>query len=429
MKKIFGSLIWALVWAFTLSGVSAQEKGETGKENIKVLYTDQSGYAHEELQRLRGFFQELTGIDVNLEYVKYENQSEKIGASAATYDALSLDQIWLADFVSKGLLSPLDGYLTKKISQDITPAVLQAFQYQKQTWAFPFLVNFQVLFYNEKMLKDAGFESLPQSLEDLVAQMKVLKQKKIVEYPWTDSWAQAEGLICEYVWLTGAFGGDLFDEAGKPVFDQQPGTMALEFMLKLLKEQFAQPSILTKDEIAVKDDFIGGQAAFTSNWLFQSGLLDDPKMSEIVNQGKMGLLPASGGSTTKTSSVGGFQGIAITEASKKKAAAWKWIKFFTSPLVQRAYRFEMPIWTSVQTSPDANLLDPMLAIKREQLTNVHHRPNLPNYANVSSILQKYLHLALEGNMEPTAALKQAKTEIETLSTENPVSKERDLGKK
>jgi multiple sugar transport system substrate-binding protein len=364
---------------------------------------------------LGSIFSELTGIEVKIDYIDYNDQYEKIVGSASIYDVLSLDQIWLADFVSKGLLAPLDDYITKRMKRDCVPAVLKAFQYQNETWAFPFLVNFQLFFYNENMVKAAGFKNPPKSLEAMVEQMRAMKERGIIEYPWTDSWDQSEGLINEYVWLTAAFGGSLFDEAGKPVFDQKAGTMALKFMVMLLKEQLAHPKILTNDEIAAKDDFISGQAAFTSNWIFQAGFLDDPKVSTIIKQGKMGLLPASESITSTTASVGGFQGIAIPAASQQKEAAWKWIKFFTSPLVQRAYFFEMPIWTSVQTSQDANMLDPMMTIKREQLLNVHHRPNIPNYSEVSLILQKYIHLTLKGRMEATAALKQAKTEIEALA--------------
>jgi len=410
MKKIFTLFVCVLVWTFTLSATPAQE---TVKE-INVMYTAQSGYHPNELKMIKNLFTELTGIEVKIDYINYDDQYEKILETASTYDVLSLDQIWLADFVSKGLLAPLDNYITKRMKKDIAPAVIRAFQYKNRTWTFPFLVNFQLFFYNEKMIKAAGFKDPPKSLEAMVEQMKAMKEQGVVEYPWTDSWDQGEGLLSEYIWLTAAFGGNIFDEEGKPVFDQKPGVMALKFMVMLLKEQLARPIILTNDEIVAKDDFISGQAAFTSNWLFQAGFLNDPNVSTIVSQGKMGLLPASEAITTKTASVGGFQGIAITAASQKKEAAWTWVKFFTSPLVQRAFLFEMPIWTSVQTSQDATMLDPMMDMKREQLLNVHHHPNIPNYSDVSLILQKYIHSTLKGRMEATAALKQAKTEIEAL---------------
>jgi len=413
MKKIFSLFSCVFIWAFMGSAVVAQENNV----NIHVIYIANSGYHADELKMLSNIFKDLTGIEVHIDSVSYDNLYARTVDSASKYDVLSLDQIWLADFVSKGLLTPLNNYITKDMNKDITPVVLEAFQYQDQIWAFPFLMNFQLLFYNEDMLNSAGFQNPPNSLETLVKQMKAIKKQGIVEYPWTDSWNQSEGLISEYVWLTGAYGGDIFDDKGGPIFDQKPGVRALEFMVMLLKEQLAHPTILTNDELAVKDDFISGQAAFTSNWTFQYGFMNDPQMSEIVKQSKMGLLPASEKISAKTSSVSGFQGIAITTASENKEAAWQWIKFLTSPLVQRAFLFEMPIWTSVQTSQDAKMLDPMVTIKREQLMGLHHRPNVPNYSNISSILQKYIYLSLKGRMEPAAALKQAKAEIEALIAE------------
>ena len=72
----------------------------------------------------------------------------------------------------------------------------------------------------------------------------------------------------------------------------------------------------------------------------------------------------------------------------------------------------MPIWTSVQTSKDAEMLIPGLKIKRTQLGNVHHPPKLENYSAISAILQQHLYAALERTLEPAEALKQAKIEIE-----------------
>lgn len=410
MKKIVIVFIGSLVWAFTYVSVFAEETTQT----ISMMHTAQSGYHPDDLQMLTKIFKDLSGIEVNIDYIRYEDQYEKVPELASTYDVLSLDQIWLADFASKGFIIPLDKYITKKIRTDINPAILKAFQYQRQTWAFPFLANFQLLFYNTMMLEKAGFARPPATLEEMVEQMITLKDQGIVKYPWTDAWRQNEGLICEFVWLTRAFGGKLFDKKGLPVFDQNPGVEALEFMVMLLKDQLANPNILTHDEIAAKDDFISGEAAFTSNWIFQTGLPDNPEVSKIVGQKSIGSLPASKTITQKTASVSAFQGIAITANSKQKDLAWKWITFLTSPLVQRAFLFEMPIWISVQTSKDVNILDPRMSIKRAQLQNVYHRPNIPNYPEISLVLQRHIYAALEGRIEPSDALSKAKTEIETL---------------
>jgi multiple sugar transport system substrate-binding protein len=116
----------------------------------------------------------------------------------------------------------------------------------------------------------------------------------------------------------------------------------------------------------------------------------------------------------KTASVSGFQGAAILANSNNKEAAKKWLRFCTSPIIQRAYLTEMPVWKSVAQSSYAKTMDPYMPIKAEEIAAVHHRPRVAAYTQTSSILQKYIHQALEGKMTPKDALDQAKKEIEAL---------------
>lgn len=395
---------------------------EAPAAEINVLYMAQAAYQPEDVAGWARLFTDVTGIKVNVDFVKYDEQHEKVVASAIaatpTYDVFSLDLIWTAEFASKGFCVPLDDKIAG-FKDDIPAPIMDAFVYDGKTWAMPFLANFQLFFYNVNMIKRAGFPGArPKTLEEMVEMMKAMKKRGIVEYPWTDSWNQKEGLTCEYVWLTGAFGGDTFDENGKPIFNEGPGLKALEFMVMLLKEGLASPKSLTNDEPAARDDFIAGQAAFTSNWTFQYGSLDDPETSKIVGQAKMGLLPVSKDALGKypndTASVSGFQGAAILANSNNKEAAWKWLRFCTSPVLQRAYLTEMPVWTSVSTSAYAATMDPVMDIKSKQIANVHHRPRVPVYTETSSILQKYIHQALTMKMAPKEALDKAKAEIEAL---------------
>lgn len=396
------------------------ETSGTSGGKVNVLYMAQSAYQPEDVEAWAKLFEDISGIKVNVDFVKYDEQHEKVVtsaiASSATYDVFSLDLIWTAEFAEKGFCIPLDDFIAD-FKKDIPDAIMDAFVYKEKTWALPFLANFQLFFYNVDIIKKAGFSGEPpKTLEEMVEMMKAMKSKGILEYPWTDSWNQKEGLVCEYVWLTGAFGGDTFDKNGKPIFNEGPGLEALEFMVMLLNEGLASPKCLTNDEPAARDDFIAGMAAFTSNWTFQYGALDDPEVSKIVGQSKMGLLPVSKSVVSKypTASVSGFQGAAILANSKNIEAAKKWLRFCTSPIVQRAYLTEMPVWTSVSTSTYAKTMDPMMGIKAEQISYVHHRPKVPAYPETSSILQKYIHQALQKAMTPKEALDKAKEEIEAI---------------
>ena len=416
MRKFI--LVLLMVGVLLVSGVFTA----MAAEEINVIYTAQAAYQPNEIRDMADLFEELSGIKVNLEFVKYDEQHEKVVASAVapipTYDVFSLDLIWTAEFASKGFCVALDDYMSPAVKEDIAPAIMDAFVFDGKTWAMPFLANFQLFFYNIDMIKKAGFDAAPKTLEEMVEQMEAIKAKGTCKYPWTDSWNQKEGLTCEYVWLTGAFGGDTFDKDAKPIFNTGPGLKALEFMVMLLDKGLASPKSLTNDEPAARDDFIAGNAAFTSNWTFQYGSMNDPSISKVVGAGKMGLLPVAkdvlGKYTYNTASVSGFQGAAILANSKNKEAAWKYVRFITSPIVQRAYLTEMPVWTSVQTSAYAKTMDPVMDVKAKEIASVHHRPKVPPYPEVSSILQRYIHSALTGKMEPKAALDKAKTEIEAV---------------
>ncbi len=379
-------------------------------KEIRMLCTARSGYLPENIQMVAKTFYHLSGIEVNIEYVRYADQYDRIREDASTYDVVTLDHIWLADFVAENLMAPLDSYFSKKVRADIEPVIRRAFQYDGKTWAFPFLLNLQMLFYHEEMLTKAGFEAPPATLEEMLEQMIALQEQGIITYPWSDAWKEGEGLICDFIWFTGAFGGKLFNRDGLPVFDQPAAVKALEFMVMLVKNQLADPRILEYDELAASTAFSSKQAAFTSNWFFQLGMKDP----ETGKRGSFALLPVSTGITEKTVTSGAFQGIGIVAASEKQDVAWKWIEFFTSPLVQRAFLFEMPVWTSVQTSQDANMLDPAMSTKRALLQEAISRPNIPGYQDISSVLQRYIHDALQGRLEPVDALSKAKTEVELI---------------
>ncbi len=421
-KALYLALIVLLAFGFFSCAQKEEAVTAAGEQQeLNVLYMAQAAYQPEDVESWAKIFTDITGIKVNVDFVKYDEQHEKVVASAiaatATYDVFSLDLIWTAEFASKGFCVPLDDKIAG-FKEDIPKPIMDAFVYDGQVWAMPFLANFQLFFYNEDMIRRAGFSGSPGTLEEMVTMMKAMKSKGIVEYPWTDSWNQKEGLTCEYTWLTGAFGGESFDANGKPIFNAGPGLEALEFMVMLLEEGLASPKSLTNDEPAARDDFIAGQAAFTSNWTFQYGSLDDPETSKVVGQAKMGLLPVSekalGMYPNDTASVSGFQGAAILANSNNKDAAWKWLRFCTSPILQRAYLTEMPVWSSVAESSYAATMDPVMDVKAKQIANVHHRPRVPAYTETSSILQKYIHLALQGKMAPKAALDKAKEEIEAL---------------
>jgi len=73
----------AVLVALCCVGVSAQE-------TLNVIYMAQAGYQPDDIRDMADLFESLTDTKVNITFVKYDEQHEKIVASAiapvATYD-------------------------------------------------------------------------------------------------------------------------------------------------------------------------------------------------------------------------------------------------------------------------------------------------------------------------------------------------------
>ncbi len=406
--------------ALPLTGGGARAGAATRSPGrLNVIYMAQAGYQPEQFEEMTREFTKRSGIEVALNIVRYDEEYQKIVTSAtspvATYDVVLVDLIWVAEFAEKKYVLPLERAMVERAKQDIPSGILEAFEYGGRIWAMPFLANLHFLFYNQHMLSQAGFSGPPRTIEEMEEQMRALKRKGVVEYPMIASWNQKEGLVCEYVWLVGAFGGEIFDSRNEPAFNAGPGVMALERMARWVREGLVNPLALTADELVVKDVFIAGKAAFAPNWTFLNALMDDPEVSQVVGQARMGLLPVAESVRSSTgrvsSSVSGFQGLAVTANSSRKAEAWQYIEVMTSPEVQGRFLEEVPVWSSLQSSPSARARDPWLDVKLEQMRWLHHRPKLVRYQEISAILQKFIHSALEGVMTPQRALDEAARRI------------------
>jgi multiple sugar transport system substrate-binding protein len=114
--------------------------------------------------------------------------------------------------------------------------------------------------------------------------------------------------------------------------------------------------------------------------------------------------------------LGGW-GFGISKSSKHQREAWQVIEYFNQPDIQRQYFLE----TGYVPSRKSLFTDDTLVAKYNYLPallqgaeNAVLRPPIPQYAQVSDILQRYLSAALTGSKTPEAAMKEAARETRTL---------------
>ena len=381
---------------------------------IRSLLFDQVGYDPAVLQSLADKFRSLhdNKVFISIETAHYRELYEGILAAGlskpAPYDVVALDQVWIAEFASRNQLLSLKEQIPDDARSDLMPSLLDAFSYKATNWAMPHILNVQSLYYNKGQLKSAGFDGPPRTLEDWYGQMTALRARVT---PYTDSWAEDEGLVSDFVRTTAQFGGDLFDASGKPLLLEQPAQRAAAFMRQLIDERLVRGDVAASNEADAMRAFLAGGVSFTTNWNFVWGAMSDPVYSQIIGQGGVAPIPAARSTGKDAASVSGFLGLGVLANSAHAELAVAWLRYLTSPQVQAQQTGQLPIWTSLQNSADVRKANPQIDVFLANLANARPRPKLVHYVEASAVLQRHLHDLFLGSVTPTAAMSAAQSEL------------------
>jgi multiple sugar transport system substrate-binding protein len=415
--KLRGIVPITLMLAWVLAGCSGPSSGPV---TLNGLFMKQAGYSEDDVTAATKEFQAANpGITVNLTFVPYEQLEQKIttSAEAGTYDVVLSDGPFTAKFAKSGLVQSVPELADADV-KDIFAGAIDSSVYQGKLYGMPWLNDVKYLFYNKAMLAKAGFNAPPKTLDEMIQMSKVLKAKKIVEYPMAWSWSQAEALMCDYTALAADFGGSMFDDTGKPVLTSDANKKALGFMVSTIKDGLSNPKSTEFIEDDVGNVFTGGQAAFALNWTYLYAWAKDPTKSKVVND--VGIAPVPGTAGVVSATVNGGQPLAITKGSKHPVEAWKYILFLTGRDFQKKYsKNSLPIWKSLYTDPEVVSNNPeVVATAKVQYEYIANRPKVPYYSNFSSQMQVSLQQALLGKKTPDAALSEAQTMAQGLASQN-----------
>ena len=147
-----------------------------------------------------------------------------------------------------------------------------------------------------------------------------------------------------------------------------------------------------------------------------SQISNDPKKSRVAGMIDITVLPHFQGGRS-VSTLGGWQ-FAISKYSRNKKLAWKFIKFMTSPRIQKILAIEAsqaPGRKSIYLDKEVLAKNPHFSKLMVVFENTVPRPEMPLYPLYSSILQRFYHIGLsyrQSRLEKLAA--QADKEVQQL---------------
>ncbi len=397
--------------------VACGSRGPTvnGEEVVNLLWSDvTNAYAP-----LLADIADATGIEIIQTIVPYNQRLDKINTAVlggADVDVVQMDTVWTAQFAAAGWVDDLTDRMPETMTADIPASALSAVMYKGRIYGIPLFNSAQHLFYNQRLLKEAGFDHPPTTLDEFVVQASQLTKPGQWGSIW--SWRQSEALVCD--WLSILFtqaGAQFLDDRDQAVFNTMGGTEALQWMIQLLyTHRGADPASLESTEDDVRKALQTGIYALTYNWEGVLPEANDPTKSPAAPHIRVALLP--GGSGAKSASVSGAEGWAILAHSKRKAAAWKLLESMASPAWQTKAAImtgNYPILASLYHDQTLQQAIQDFPVYGEQFTYLVTRPQLVSYARTSDILQTHLHRALLRKVSPKDAMDAAIDDINRAS--------------
>jgi multiple sugar transport system substrate-binding protein len=410
----------------TTAGSSTPVGGSNGSQGGKTLNIIASSDYQPLIENFAQQYKARSGNTVNLTAQAYNQTHDKIvsglASGGASYDIVVVDTVWTAEFAAANFIAPLDDRITKEVQDQLVPAALVSRSYKGKIYQWP-LFTMKFLYYNEKMLKDAGFSDAPKTWDELITQSKAIQQQGIAKFGTAWAFAQAEGLICDYVLMLNDFGGKYQDAQGKWILNQGAGVKTLEFMANTVtQDKIASPSSATLDDRTNRNLFLGGEIPFLVNWTSAYKQFTDPASSKVAADVRVGLIPGIKETGVISSSTTGGSGFGLAAKSTNKDAAWDFVK--TMIIDEEAQRRwlkdanQIPTYKKLYDDPQLLKDYPHFAQMRKQMDYGFGRPDLPWYGEWTQTMQLELNRALTGQKSSQQALDDAMKEINRLQGEN-----------
>ncbi|WP_030566667.1 extracellular solute-binding protein [Streptomyces aureocirculatus] len=307
-------------------------KKSGGKLSGTVTFWDTSNDAEKDTyEKLAKGFEKLhPGVEVKYVSVPFGEANAKFknaaGGNSGAPDVMRTEVAWVADFANLGYLAPLEGTAALDKPDDFLPQAAASTKFKGKTYAVPQTIDTLGLFYNKKMLKDAGV-AVPKTFDEVESAAKKVKSKS----GKTGLYLRGDDPYFYLPYLYGE-GGDLLDTKKKEItVDDAEGVAAFEVMKGLLDSKAAVTD--------ASDGYNNQLNAFKDGDVAM--VIDGPWSIEGALQGKraagkanLGVAPVPGGSARQASPQGGWN-LAAYAGSKNLDASYEFIKYMSSAKVQQ----------------------------------------------------------------------------------------------
>lgn len=414
-RKFWVTTFLTLSGILVLTGCSKEKNEGTVKENKNQEITFMIPDWGVPPQSMLAEFEKEKGIKVNIETVSWDDIRNKIAIAAsgnkAAADVFEVDWSWIGEFEDAQWLEPIE--LSQEDIKDI-PSI-STFIVNDRVLAVPYANDFRIGYYNKVIYQQAGLDE-PQTWNDVMKDMEILKEKNILKYPYTFPLNANEATTTSFIWLTYLRDGKVFNDDG--TLNRENTLTTLNFINDMLKKGLINPANLTLNGLDTYRQILSKDAAFMVGPTSFIARSVDPDQSKAIGEIEVILPPGKDSKATQTMAL--TEAVGVSSLSENKEAAKEFVKWYTSKETQKAFFKEIsaiPTRTSVLNEViDAGEIKNSGAMKE---TSILVKSPFPNgvpayYAEMSNSIYNAINSMASGNLTPEEAVNQIDSKIQEL---------------
>jgi len=433
-KKLVGLL---LIVCFTMVSITllgiTQEKPYKGTVLRLASMADQ--YA-DYLKVLGEKFEEVSGAKVEVDILGYTELYAKITSDYATdtklYDLATVDIVWSGGFAQKKWTVDLTPLILRDYVEldvpDILPVMWTQGSWEGKQVAFPMAGYANSLIYRKDLFDDPeekvafkaeyGYElRLPRTMDEMRDVATFFTRPDENLFGLVANGARGPAVAQDWMEYMRAFGGQIVDEEGNVVVNSPECLAALEFFVDIF-DKWAPPGAIGYWWDDRETTYRIGQSIMQSSWSIARAGYEDPAISLVFGKTAMGVTPTVPGVLPRLGFGGWGIGINADIDPERQAAAWAFIKWITTPEIQKEWMLHdgAPIRLSTLLDPELNAKMPWLSTMLKLFIHGdgEYRPRLPEYSQIQSILGLCVNQAITHELTPKEALDKAAEEIKAL---------------
>jgi multiple sugar transport system substrate-binding protein len=399
MKK---SIALLLILILTLSMTAF-----ASTEPVKLVIAARGGSHVDVINAVKADFEKENNCTIEVLGLENPDLKQKMSLDSrnakGAYDIVMLDDPWMPEVTDAGLLLNLTqaGYTDDTDFVTTSLALGKSPYGTGDTYALPFAGNVTLLFYNEDVLKTAGFD-VPDSWQGVLDIAKAVNGKND-KIGYVIRGQQGNPIVGDFLPVLWAHGGDIFDADWNVLVDSQEAKTALDLYIQLL----ANGRNFEKNDIV--SSVATGSAAMSLGW---------PSWYIVNGASTAGYAKIPGkaapDSQENPSGVIGNWLMGIPANTQNEELAIKLLTYLTSADTQKAAADVGAVPTRISVFTDAGLSEkyPFYATLLSATELSRERPRTPKWGDIENIFGIELSNAITGIKTIDQALADAKTAIE-----------------